>query len=372
MNTNDIYESIPLEKRLYTLRALPQHLIESSQVWKLHRLLALETNEGLNYWYMAKQELGNIESYLADIALAKNFSEKNSQKDISLIDVNKSLIISPMGLEIHYALINASIRSLSSNIPSTMLGVLIEKKIWTPAQGLIYARQITSLGDRIEAFYKIIPHLSIFEKRDLLEDILSTCRKLSNPLQKVEEFIRISYQLSEEGKISILMEALDITKEAHNEWSHSHEFHANKDYLTEEPEGPLNIGQILSRALSKYDCDVAVCSIKIASLLPEPSKANILKETIESIQRIESKTVQVEALSSILPYLQEVERKAVLEVTLSISPIFPPTHNEVGGFSPRSWYSCFCFSSISPTRSDLPGCSKHSMTSSLSNRPGNV
>ena len=55
-----------------------------------------------------------------------------------------------------------------------------------------------------------------------------------------------------------------------------------------------------------------------------------------------------------------------------MDPRFPPTHNEVGGFTPKSWYSCFCFSSISPTRSDFPGCSKHSMTSSLSNRPGNV
>jgi len=56
----------------------------------------------------------------------------------------------------------------------------------------------------------------------------------------------------------------------------------------------------------------------------------------------------------------------------TIKPRFPLTHNEVGGFTPRSWYSCFCFSSISPTRSDLPGCSKHSMTSSLSNRADNV
>ena len=55
-----------------------------------------------------------------------------------------------------------------------------------------------------------------------------------------------------------------------------------------------------------------------------------------------------------------------------IHPRFPPTHNDVGGFTPRSWYSCFCFSSISPTLSDLPGCSKHSMTSSLSNKPGSV
>ena len=57
---------------------------------------------------------------------------------------------------------------------------------------------------------------------------------------------------------------------------------------------------------------------------------------------------------------------------LVINPIFPPTHNEVGGTTPRSKYSCSCLSSISPTRSNLPGCSKHSMTSSLSNRPGKV
>jgi len=56
----------------------------------------------------------------------------------------------------------------------------------------------------------------------------------------------------------------------------------------------------------------------------------------------------------------------------SVYPIFPPTHNEVGGFIPRSWYSCTCASTISPTRSAFPGYSKHSMTSSLSNKPGNV
>ena len=61
-----------------------------------------------------------------------------------------------------------------------------------------------------------------------------------------------------------------------------------------------------------------------------------------------------------------------LKSKCELYPIFPPTHNEVGGFIPRSWYSCTCASNISPTRSAFPGYSKHSMTSSLSNKPGNV
>lgn len=51
-------------------------------------------------------------------------------------------------------------------------------------------------------------------------------------------------------------------------------------------------------------------------------------------------------------------------------PSFPSTHNEPGGLTPISEKRCFCFSVISPTRSELPGCSKPSMRSRASNRRG--
>jgi hypothetical protein len=52
-----------------------------------------------------------------------------------------------LGGEVRCALVEASLHSLAGNIPPALLAALVEKGVWTPAQGLAYARQVPDPGN---------------------------------------------------------------------------------------------------------------------------------------------------------------------------------------------------------------------------------
>ena len=131
----------------------------------------------------------------------------------------------------------------------------------------------------------------------------------------------------------------------------------------------------------------AVPNVVLLASLPESDQEAGSQRGVAALRTLEHYFARVQALWK--PVAAEeafeiVRRRLFSEITntaaveavgrafADLYPTFPPTHNEVGGLTPRAWYSCACASSISPTRSAFPGYSKHSMTSSLSNKPGNV
>jgi len=79
-----------------------------------------------------------------------------------------------LGGEVRCALVEASLHSLAGNIPPALLAALVEKGVWTPAQGLAYARQVPDPGQRAEALEELAPHLP----PDLLEQALAAAREI--------------------------------------------------------------------------------------------------------------------------------------------------------------------------------------------------
>jgi hypothetical protein len=64
-----------------------------------------------------------------------------------------------LGGEIRCALMEASLHSLAGNIPPALLVALVQQKVWTPVQGLAYARQMPNPQQRAEALSALVPYL---------------------------------------------------------------------------------------------------------------------------------------------------------------------------------------------------------------------
>jgi len=62
------------------------------------------------------------------------------------------------------------------NIPPALLGALVDKNVWTPAQGLAYAWQMSNKTQRAEALAELAPHLSA----SLLREGLTTARTIKD------------------------------------------------------------------------------------------------------------------------------------------------------------------------------------------------
>jgi hypothetical protein len=148
----------------YELKYLVTHLASAENTRHVHELLARDSDapshsggeEGIgtakllrlhaNAWFTAREERGDTEGYLDDVARAWRLAE---QESYSSIEVGRPA--ARLALEVRYALVTASLGSLARGTPPTLLRALVDAGTWTLPQALQYARQIPLAPLRAEA-----------------------------------------------------------------------------------------------------------------------------------------------------------------------------------------------------------------------------
>jgi hypothetical protein len=151
----------------YPLRYLSQHLIRAGRSCDVHALLAAEgpsaggTGSGVgkrNVWFNAHDVAGDVHGYLADLRLAR--------------DVAKSV-----GRQLRYALMLASVTSLSAALPPVLISELVKRGGWSAALALGHIERIADEDRQARALAGIIPHLP----RELLGRVLMLVRRFHDP-----------------------------------------------------------------------------------------------------------------------------------------------------------------------------------------------
>jgi len=130
----------------YGRRHLAQHLVKGDRADELHKLISLE-KDGRNAWFDAKEWVRDVAGFLADVTLAG--------KQVS----GELLSSKTIGQQCHYALIAASLNSRANQLPNQLLVEAIKSEIWSPADALAYAKQISNVVSRVQTLSKIAPVL---------------------------------------------------------------------------------------------------------------------------------------------------------------------------------------------------------------------
>ena len=151
----------------YPLRHLAHHLSHADRAADLHALLATE-NPGasghlVNTWFGAHDHADSLIRYLDDLARAR--SDAASATDAY---ITRGQPASPLGTEVRYALMAASIASYTANISADLLGQLIRTGMWSPQRGLDHARRIADPEGQLEALLVICGHLNTEEQQAAL------------------------------------------------------------------------------------------------------------------------------------------------------------------------------------------------------------
>jgi len=84
------------------------------------------------------------------------------------------------------------------------MAALVDKGVWTPAQGLAYARQVQYPGDRAKALGELAGHLP----KILLSEALDIARAISDESPRAEALNALAAHLPE----NLLQEALDTAR----------------------------------------------------------------------------------------------------------------------------------------------------------------
>ena len=123
----------------YIHEHLVWHMEKAGDLVGLHALLCLETSEGRNAWYEPRYRLGQTAGYLADVRRAWRVSGDD------------------IGLQCRYALVITTLNGLAHNLPAELLRTMVEKGIWSVAQGLAFGRQAPTAAERAHALAVMLP-----------------------------------------------------------------------------------------------------------------------------------------------------------------------------------------------------------------------
>ena len=136
----------------YSVLHIAAHLRAAARDDDIHRLLALESSaavaagpaaEAENTWYAVHDRMGESLAFAADVALAQDLARASADRALAAAEPAAGL-----GLEVRYALLSASMFSISASIPPPLVVALVADGQWTAGQGVKQARLRPAAEDR--------------------------------------------------------------------------------------------------------------------------------------------------------------------------------------------------------------------------------
>jgi len=286
----------------YGLRHLAGHLEASGRIDDLHRLLALETSKRRNAWYQTKEASGDLAGYVADVTRAWRLAEEACDPSGSTHAGRE------IGLQNRYALITASLNGLSANIPPELMAALVEKGIWTPSQGLVYAQQVPDPAQRADALATLAFHLPEPLKGEALQAVLAAARVIEDWDDQAEILVALASRLKE---LECHEEALATARAIGIE---RYRVKVLASLVPDLPQAFLQ--QALATAQTiEFEEYRAEALATLACHLPQP----LLQEALQVAGTIWFEEHRIRALAALAPHLPESMKAAAMQKALSMA-----------------------------------------------------
>ena len=273
----------------YELRHLAEHLEASGRAEDLHRLLALETGEQRNAWYEAKEAVGDTAGFLADVTRAWRLAERAYSATDST-RTGRSI-----GLQNRYALIRASLNSLAVNVPPALMSSLVQHGVWSPAQGVTYARQVPDSMKRVTTLISLLPLLTETQRLEVVRETLRIAVRIALANAWGFYFAKVLTALASYLPEDLLREALTIVQKL---------------------EHPCHF-----RAL--------------VGLIPRLAELGYLGEALTAAKQIRDRHWRSQVLVDLAPYLAKAKQERILWEIVTTAPTEPEVLEKVVPLLPK-------------------------------------
>ena len=162
----------------YIYAHLTWHMEQASQFQSIHELLKASNEAGRNGWYEACESIAKPAVFAKDIGRGWQLAVKNYGKEPGKC----------IALLFRYALIRSSLNSLANNVPSQLVGALIDKGLWQVSQGLAYAQQAQEPRRKEACISAISPYI----KRELLPEVVKTISHIDDVSCRTSAFSKLA------------------------------------------------------------------------------------------------------------------------------------------------------------------------------------
>ena len=253
----------------YGLRHLAAHLTNAGRLDDLLRVLRAEWVEKShggekvrryeNVWYTAKEAVGDVGGYLSDLHQAWRACAK-----VDGDHARKGKFAPFLGDEVFCALAEASLHSLSGNVPLELLRIAVDRRVWRAEEALVYARQMPGARARAEVLRVLAERLPEGWREEVFEEAVAAAREIGDERERAEVLGSLAERLPEGRGEEVFEEALAAARE---------------------------IGDERWRA-------------EVLGFLAERLPEGLLGEALAAAQEIEDEKTRVEALVSLAPGLK--------------------------------------------------------------------
>ncbi|MEI2581278.1 NB-ARC domain-containing protein [Scytonema sp. PRP1] len=276
----------------YIHQRLSWHLEKAGKTEEIHSLLQEETETGGNGWYEACDRLGQNAIFVTDVARAWELAEEMFQEKPS----------QSIGLECRYALMTASLNSLTANVPVELLQALVKKNVWTPEQALAYTLQGSNPEQKARKLTELVDCLPLNLKELALSKALAAAKLIQDESDRARALAALADKLPQ-----VLPEALAAAKLIQDESDRARALAALADKL------PQVLPEALAAAkLIQHEYSRTMALAALADKLPQ----DLLPEALAAAKLIQHEEFRAEALAALADKLPQVLPEALAAAKL--------------------------------------------------------
>lgn len=186
----------------YPLRYLTRHLESSTRISDLHTLLSAETATR-NVWFEAHNAAGTLDDYLADLSRGTHHARLATNDQVT-----SGHPATGLGLEVRYALMAASVVTLTARVGVPLLVRLVTADVWTADRAVAHARQLHDVPTRVTALLELVPHLPEARRSAVVAEAIVNSRTMRDLETKARALAKAAAHLPQRQAAQIVAEAL--------------------------------------------------------------------------------------------------------------------------------------------------------------------
>jgi hypothetical protein len=307
-----------------------------------------------NTWYSVHERIGEIVAYSADVRLAWNVAKAAADRAFAAAEP-----VAGIGLEIRYALLSASISSITASIPPELIVALVADGHWTSGEGFKHARMLPTAAAKAKALTGLLalPGYTAEIATEIAAEAAAAARAIDESVGRASALTALAARASAPDRKAAATEAWDAVRGIRREDSRAQAFvtlagavRLPKAVLREartlagncqDPASKLLMLTALEPQLREPDRDAAVgeawqaadampagfaqasAFIRLAAQAPKAERGPALDRARAAIGAISEPADLAAALTARLP-LVSAQASAEQDVLAAIKMISPP------------------------------------------------
>src|SRR5216683_4599211 len=301
--SNGLWHTLPEDGYIHD--HLVQHFEQANGEIELQSLLWEESADGHCGWYWARERLGQTSGFIADVSRVWSYADRTVAA--AATDGNRAQEIA---LQLHCALIMASLNSVSNGMPIEVLAGAVRYRLIAFPTALTLARQHPDARSRFLALDALAGEMPPQAQPSVLGEAVSAARGIDEANVRAWALAKVAPRLPADAQPSVLGEAVSAARGIDDAG-------VRDEALAKlAPRLPAEEALVLARSINDAEWRARALA-EVAPRLPAGVQLVVLGEALSAARGIDDAGSRAPTLAELAPRLPADAQPSVLGEALS-------------------------------------------------------